>query len=271
MRAPFSEHLSEQWLLERTYHAHLSNGRELAVPAFTQAMKQLIDFSVPLSLQSWKSQLAERETGEKSTNFSVPLPAWEEISQEEARILFHQGKPILLYGEHTWEHQKGSAGPWRPNRNMSRIIYGDAYVRSEAVSGTEYAVCYLDLNQGTFSNASWRAWFPSDAAAILDGDTPSTITFLTPSVQFPYSTHYTVVSSNGHVHEYADRAEAIQGFDAFSLQEVSNRSAFQLAISPQLCYYHEVICSSGIYRLEFFGPRMDEQGYRVREAVASHQ
>jgi hypothetical protein len=43
MIAPFSEQLSEQWLLERTYHAQLRNGEELSVPGFTRAMKQLID------------------------------------------------------------------------------------------------------------------------------------------------------------------------------------------------------------------------------------
>jgi hypothetical protein len=43
--ATFSEQLSEQWLLERTCHAQLHNGRELSVPDLTRAMKQLIDFS----------------------------------------------------------------------------------------------------------------------------------------------------------------------------------------------------------------------------------
>jgi hypothetical protein len=42
MTVPFSEHLSEQWLLERTYHAHLLNGWELSIPSLTGAMKQLI-------------------------------------------------------------------------------------------------------------------------------------------------------------------------------------------------------------------------------------
>lgn len=45
---PFSERLSEHWLLERTNHAQLRNGRELSVADLTLAMKQLIDFSVPL-------------------------------------------------------------------------------------------------------------------------------------------------------------------------------------------------------------------------------
>lgn len=35
--------------------------------------------------------------------------------------------------------------------------------------------------------------------------------------------------------------------------------------------FSEHLSERGIYRLEFFGSRMDEQGYRVREAVASHQ
>src|SRR5213593_1167818 len=54
MTIPFSERLSEQWLLERTYHAYLRNGRELSVPDLTEAMQQLIDFDVPLLTQSWK-------------------------------------------------------------------------------------------------------------------------------------------------------------------------------------------------------------------------
>jgi len=32
LTVPFSERLSETWLLERTYHAHLRNGRKLSVP-----------------------------------------------------------------------------------------------------------------------------------------------------------------------------------------------------------------------------------------------
>ncbi len=60
MTIPFTERLSEQWLLDRTYHAHLRNGRELSIPDLTLAMKQLNDFDVPLSLQSSKAHLAER-------------------------------------------------------------------------------------------------------------------------------------------------------------------------------------------------------------------
>lgn len=260
---PFSEHLSEQWLLERTYHAHLRNGRELSVSSLTGAMKQLIDFSVPLSSQSCKSKLAERIPLEKSTNFSVPLPTWREISQEEASALYHQGVPILLYGEHAWKHPKGAPGTWRPNRNMRVIIYENAYVQPEAVSGTEYVVCYLDSQRGTFSNDIWRAWFSSGITAILDGSLHRTITFLGPCVQFPYTTHYTVIASDGHVHEYSDRAGAIQGFHSFSPQEVGEESDLH-TVFPQFCYYHEVTCPGGIYRLEFFGPRMGEQGYQIK-------
>ncbi len=118
MTPAYTEHLSEQWLLERTYHAHLRNGRELSVPSLTEAMKQLIDFPVPLSSQSYKSKLAERMPLEKSTNFSVPLPSWREISQEEASALYHQGIPILLYSEHSWEHLKGTTRAWSPNRHI---------------------------------------------------------------------------------------------------------------------------------------------------------
>jgi len=263
MTPVYTEHLSEQWLLERTYHAHLRNGRELSVPFLTEAMKQLIDFPVPLSSQSYKSKLAERVPLEKSTNISIPLPSWREISQEEAYALYHQGIPILLYGEHAWEHSKGVHGNWRPNRNMRVIIYGNAYVQLEAVSGTEYAVCYLDPKRGTFSNDSWRAWFSSDTATILDGSLHSTITFLGPCVQFPYTTHHTVIAADGQVHEYATSAEAVQGFQTLPPREVSSGSQVQ-TVFPQFCYYHEVTCPGGVYRLEFFGPRMDEQGYQIK-------
>jgi len=146
---------------------------------------------------------------------------------------------------------------------MRVIIYGNACVQPEAVSGTEYAVCYLDPKRGTFSNDSWRAWFSSDTATILDGSFHNTITFLSPCVQFPYTTHYTVIASDGHVHEYSDRAGAIQGFQTFPPQEVGEENDLH-TVFPQFCYYHEVTCPGGIYRLEFFGPRMDEQGYQIK-------
>lgn len=236
--APFSERLSEQWLLERTYHAQLRNGRELSVSSLTEAMKQLTDCYVPLSSQSWKSRLPQRLPLKKSSNGDVPLSTWREISLEEAHATAQQGIPVLLYGEHTWENQQGAAG-------------------------TDYAVCYLDPQRGTFSNAAWRAWFVTDAATIFTNNAHSAITFLRPCVQFPSTTHYTVIASDGHIHEYADHAEAIQGFQALPSQEVSNGSHVQ-TIFPRFSYYHEVTCPSGVYRLEFFGPRMNEQGYQVK-------
>ena len=93
MIVPFSERLSETWLLERTYHAQLRNGKELSVPDLTRAMKQLNDFDVLLFLQSSKSKLAERLPLKKSTNFYVPLSTWREISQEEASATSQQGIP----------------------------------------------------------------------------------------------------------------------------------------------------------------------------------
>ena len=239
MTVPFSEHLSETWLLERTYHAQLRNGRELSVPDLTEAMSQLTDFYVLLSTQSWKSRLPERVPLKKSTNFCVPLSTWREITQAEASATFQQGIPVLLYGEHAWEH-------------------------SEAVSGIDYAVCYLDPQRGTFSNPAWRAWFASDPATLLDGSAHRTIIFLGPCMQFPSTTHYTVIAADGRVHEYADRAEAIQGFQTLPPQEVSTGSQVQ-TVFPQFCYYDEVECPSGAYRLEFFGPRMDKQGYKVKK------
>jgi len=153
---------------------------------------------------------------------------------------------------------------------MRVIISGNAGEQPEAVSGTDYAVCYLDQQRGTFSNTVWKAWFVSDTATILKGSDQSTITFFGPCVQFPYTTHYTMIAADGQVHEYAGRAEAIQGFLTSLPQEVSHGSAIQTAF-PQFCYYHDVTCPSGVYRIEFFGPRSDEQGYRVKEAEGSGQ
>ncbi len=262
---PFSERLSETWLLERTSHAQLRNGQELSVPDLTLAMKQLNDFDVPLSLRPSRSHLAERVPLKKSTPFSVPLSTWREISHAEAQAVSQQGSPVLLYSEHTWEHPQGATGAWSANRNMRAIIFGNAEMQPEAVSGTDYAVCYLDPQRGAFSNLGWKAWFASDPATLLAGGNRSTITFFAPWVQFPASIHYTVIATDGQVHEYATSAEAIQGFQTLSPRKVSRGNLVQ-TIFPQFCYYHEVTCPSGVYRLEFFGPRMDERGYQVQEA-----
>ncbi|TME03235.1 MAG: hypothetical protein E6I80_19525 [Chloroflexi bacterium] len=167
MTIPFTERLSETWLLERTYHAQLRNGRELSVPDLTLAMKQLNDFDVPLSWQSSRAHVAERVPLKKSTNFYVPLSTWQEISQAEASATYHQGIPVLLYGEHSWEHPQGASGTWGANKNMRAIISGNALEQPEAVSGIDYAVCYLDQQRGTFSNTVWKTWFASDTATIL--------------------------------------------------------------------------------------------------------
>ena len=266
MTVPFSERLSETWLLERTYHAQLWSGKELSVPDLTLAMKQLNDFDVPLSLQSSKSKLAERLPLKKSTNFYVPLSTWREISQEEAFATYQQGIPVLLYGEHVWEHPKGVTGMWSASKNMRVFISGYAGVQPEAVSGTDYAVCYLDLQRGTFSNTVWKDWFASDTATMLEGGDHSTITCFGPCVQFPYTTHYSVIAADGQVHEYATSAEAIQGFQTLPPREVSSGNQVQ-TVFPQFSYYHEVTCPSGVYRIEFFGPHMDERGYQVKEAA----
>ncbi|HLI06952.1 MAG TPA: hypothetical protein VKV40_10320 [Ktedonobacteraceae bacterium] len=268
MTISFSERLSETWLLERTYHAQLRNGQELSVSNLTCAMKQLTDFDVPLSSQSAKSKLAERLPLKKSANFSVPVSTWREISQEEASATSQQGISVLLYAEHAWGHVKGAEGAWKwsPNKNMRFIISGNAGLQPEAVSGTDYAVCYIDPQRGTFSNAVWKAWFASDPATMLEGDDHSTITFFGPCVQFPYTTHYTVIAADGQVYEYADRAGAVQGFQTLPSREVSSGSQVQ-TVFPQFCYYHEVTCPSGVCRIEFFGLRMDERGYPVKEAA----
>ncbi len=62
----------------------------------------------------------------------------------------HQGIPVLLYGEHAWEHPQGASGTWSPNKNMRVILSGNALAHPESVSGTDYAVCDLDLQRGTF-------------------------------------------------------------------------------------------------------------------------
>ncbi len=266
MTVPFSERLSEQWLLERTYHAQLRNGSELSVPDLTKAMKQLIDFDVPVSTQSTKSKLPQRLPLKKSTNFYVPLSTWKEISQEEAYAISQQGIPVLLYGEHSWGHPKGASVTWGPNKNMRAIVFGNAGEQPEAASGTDYAVCSIDPIRGMFSNTVWKAWFASDTAAMLEGGDHSAITFFGPCVQFPYTTHHTVIAADGQVHEYASSAEAVQGFQTLPPREVSSGSHVQ-TVFPQFSYYHEVTCPSGVYHIEFFGPRMDEGGYRVKEAA----
>lgn len=251
---PFSEQLSEQWLLERTYHAQLRNGEELSVLDLTKAMEQLIDFPVLPSSQSATSKMPELIPAKKSYNFSVPISTWREVSLAEAQAIYKQGIPLLLYGEHAWERSKRDSITWGLNKNMSKIIYGDAWEKQEALSGIEYAVCYLDLQRGTFSNPAWREWFSSDIATIFDGSTP--FIFLCPSVQFPYTTHYTVIAADGQMYKYADRASAIQGFSTLPLREVRNESGFQ-TVFPQFYYYHEVVCPSGSYRIVFFGSQTE--------------
>ena len=75
-----------------------------------------------------------------------------------------------------------------------------------------------------------------------------------------------MIAADGQVHEYATSAEAVQGFQTLPPREVSSGSQVQ-TVFPQFCYYHEITCPSGVYCLEFFGPRMDERGYQAREAA----
>ena len=104
---PFTEALSETWLLERTYHAQLLEGGELSALDFTRAMKQMVEFSAPFS-------------------------AWQEISPEEAQVTYQQGTPLLLYGEHLWEHAKSAMRAWGPNKHMRVLIFGNAPQQPEA-------------------------------------------------------------------------------------------------------------------------------------------
>ena len=247
---PFSKQLSEQWLLERTYHAQLRNGSELSVPDLTKAMEQLVDFPVLPSSQSPTSRLPALVSVKRSSKFSVPISAWSEVLLKDAQAIYQQGIPLLLYGQHPWEHSQEASTAWGANKNMSKIIYGDAGEKPEAVSGIEYAVCYLDLRRGAFSNTSWREWFPSDTAGIFAGN--SSISFFRPLIEFPYTTHYTVIAADGQVHEYPDRAGAIEGFSTLPPPTMHDESDTQ-TILPHFYYYHEVKFPSGDHQIGFFG------------------
>ncbi|GCE14488.1 hypothetical protein [Tengunoibacter tsumagoiensis] len=247
----FSVQLSEQWLLERTYHAQLLNGDQLSTVNFTNAMRLLTDSTVPPSQQSARSRLPEHTPQYKNNTFVVPISTWQEITQDEANADYQQGKPVLLYGEHTWKHGQELVGTWRANRNMSLLIDGDTIFPSEATSGVEYGVCYLDTRRGTFSNIAWKKWFSLESALLSRHDDQS-IVFLRPLVEFPFTTHYTIIS-DGYSSEYPGHSEAVQGFVASPSQAIGSGSYF--------CYYHDVACSDGTYRLEFLGPHMDDPGY----------
>ena len=256
---PFSAPLSEQWLLERTSHAHLLNGEELSIAMLTEAMNQLIDIDLPLSSPSATSPLPERLLRKKSSTVSVPISTWQEITQAEARDAYEQGIPVLLVGEQTWNHAQGTSRRWGPNRNMRAIIFGNTVPQPEVTSTTTYVVCYLDLRQGTFANVSWNLWFSSDPATLFNRQ-EQPIFFLRPCIQFPFTTHYTIIAADGRFSEYPNRAAALQGFVTAPLQEVRQGNTVQI-VAPSFCYYHEVTCPRGTYRLEFFGPRMNEPGY----------
>ncbi len=248
---PFSAQVSEQWLLDKTYHARLLNGRELSVLNLTQAMQELIDIPVHLSTQAPKSRFPESLPLQKSSTFFVPISTWQEITQEEARNSYQQEIPVLLYGEYQWKHSPGNPEMWQPNENMRHIMYGNTIVEPESSSGTEYAVCYLDSKRGTFSNLYWKMWFSSNTD-LLFTQHDQRITFLRPFMQFPFTTHYTVTTMDGQVIEYPDHAEALQGFVSASSQNASDGNTSDTH-APHFSYYHEVICPSGTYQVEFFG------------------
>lgn len=183
---PFSAPLSEQWLLERTSHAHLLNGEELSITNLTQAMNQLIDSDLPLSSPSATSPLSERLLRKKSSTVSIPISIWQEITQAEARAAYKQGIPVLLVREQTWEHAQGTPGRWGPNRNMRAIIFGNTVPQPEVTSTIVYAVCYLDVRQGTFANVSWKTRFSSDPATLFNRqEQPITFLILTITA-FPF-------------------------------------------------------------------------------------
>jgi len=133
-------------------------------------------------------------------------------------------------------------------------------------SFTKKGYIYDNLTTDGYATADDRPIFRSDPTTFLEGSDQSTITFFGPCVQFPYTTHNTVIAADGQVHEYADSAGAIQGFQTLPPREMSSGSQVQ-TVFPQFSYYHEMTCPSGVYRIEFFGPRMDERGYQVKEAA----
>lgn len=261
--SPFSEQLSERWLLERTYHAQLHDGRELPVAMLTQAMQQLIDVALPRSTHSVKSKLPETLPIKKSTSFFVPISTWREITKQEAHTTYQQGKPVLLYSEQTWEQTKKTTGAWGPNQNMCTLIFGTAEMPAVAPSGIRMALCYLDARQGSFSNDTWKSLFASDPVRLFS-DADQSITFFGPYIQYPFTTHYTVVASDGQVSEYPDHLGALQGFATSALQEEHNGDTVRI-VAPHFSYYYDVTCPSGVYRLEFFGSEVNKPGYTLTE------
>jgi hypothetical protein len=191
----------------------------------------------------------------------VPIATWREITQQEAHNLYQQGTPVLLYSERTWEHTKKITGAWGPNQNMRTLIFGDAKMQAESATGTSMALCYLDARRGSFSNDTWKSWFSTDPAMLFD-DNDQNITYFGPCVQFPFTTHYTVIASDGQITEYPDHIGALQGFAQSPLQNVRSENTTRIA-APHFSYYHDVTCPDGVYRLEFFGSDVDKQGYTI--------
>ncbi|GCE30212.1 hypothetical protein KDA_56960 [Dictyobacter alpinus] len=229
---PYTNTLAEQWLIERTYHAKLSDGTELSVPHLTEAFRNI-------------------------TSTYIPISAWKELSRQEARQHYEQGNPLLLYSEHTWNHAYGNNTMWSSNKNMRAIIYSSTPQLPDEASGISYGLYYLDSIHGNFANSSWEAWFSSTIENIFAEN--SHTTFLKPFIQFPASLHYTIIAADGHVEEYASADEAVQGFQTMPALQQDGKVSL-----PEFCYYCEVTTSSGRYRIEFFGPRMNEPGYPVK-------
>jgi hypothetical protein len=255
---PFSNQFSEQWLLEGTYHAHLLNGGELSVANLTQAMRHLTEISAPFSSQlSHLFESMSLQSLQKSITFFVPISTWQESTWQEAAKAYQHDQPVLLYSEHAWHHGQDTSPVWSLGRNMRSFIYGKTVFPPESISGTEYAVCYLDAKRGAFSNSAWKTWFPSDTTSLFNDSSQSiqSITFLVPSQQFPFTTHYTLITPDGHVSEYQTPAAALQGFTISPSQDNLHASR---EVAPTFCFYHDVQCSNGTYRLVFFP---DLQGY----------
>ena len=99
MIVPFSERLSETWLLERTYHAQLWSGKELSVPDLTLAMKQLNDFERPL----------------QRAQFLALARSWSVCSSEHSPLAIHPSERrqlLVVQPVHLLEDGWSSCEPW---------------------------------------------------------------------------------------------------------------------------------------------------------------
>ncbi len=65
-------------------------------------------------------------------------------------------------------------------------------------------------------------------------------------------------------HEYTSHARLLADRELF--EEINPRNTNKMVV-PHFCYYHEVTCPGGPYRLAFFGPLMNEREYLPTELL----